>query len=87
MFKGDSVRYEVMTRELDLVKSNSEVVSHGLLDFINHNLPFSQYLRKSDKLPQRVDMILGSEIAWKYILNLPWENRYSKAMPDVSTTP
>ena len=62
LFYDDSVRYEVMTCELDLVKSNCEVVSLGSVDFINHNLPFSQYLPKSDKLPQRVNMILGSEI-------------------------
>ena len=82
MFNGDSVRYEVMTRKLDLVKFNSEVVSLGLENFIHHNLPFSQYLPKSDKLPQRLDMILGSKIAWKYTLNLPWENRYSKTLQD-----
>ena len=44
MFSGDPVRYEVMTRDLDVVKVDGEIISLNAVDFIDHNLPFSQYL-------------------------------------------
>ena len=45
MFSGDPVRYEVMTRDLDLVKVYGKIISLGSVDFIDHNLPFHSIYR------------------------------------------
>ena len=75
MFSDDPVRYEVMTRDLDLAKVDEEMISLNPVDFIDHNLPFSQYLPAAEELPQRVDMIFGSEFVWEYLFSLTAGNR------------
>ena len=51
------------------------------MDFINHNLPFSQYLPATKELPQRVDMIFVSEFVWKYLFSLTVGNRDLITLP------
>ena len=80
-FSGDPVRYEVITRDLDLVKVDGEIISLRSVDFIDYNLPFSQYLPATEELPQRVDMIFGSEFVWEYLFSLTVGNRDLITLP------
>ena len=68
MFNGDPANYKVMTRELELEKINGDTVKLRELDFIDQELPFSKYLPNDERVPKRIDMILGSDFAWKHLI-------------------
>ena len=82
MFNGDSVRYGVMTRNLELLKCDGNVESLGSVDFIDHSLPFSQYLPTCEDLSRRVDMIFGCEFVWRYLFRLAKKHVDSETMPN-----
>ena len=82
MFNGDSVRYGVMTRNLELLKCDGNVEFLGSVDFIDHSLPFSQYLPTCENLSRRVDMIFGSEFVWRYLFRLAKKHVDSETMPN-----
>ena len=61
-FNGDLANYKVIPRELKLKKINGDTVKLGELDFIDQELPFSKYLPDDERVPKRIDMILGSNL-------------------------
>ena len=47
------------------------------MTFVDHSLPFSEYLPDSTSTPRRVDLVIGGDLSWKYILSnksLAWND-------------
>ena len=69
MFNGALISCEVMRKDLEIEETNQSAFMLNDTHFIDQKLPFSRYLEegKDSTLPRRIDMILGSDLAWKHL--------------------
>ena len=69
MFNGTLISCEVMRKDLEIEETSQSAFILNDTHFIDQKLPFSQYLKegKDFTLPRRIDMILGSDLAWKHL--------------------
>ena len=70
-----------MVHHLELLFTDCEVTSFGLITFVDQKLPFSQYLPRDVGFPDRVDTILGSDLIWDYFLTCTLFSS-ARAIPD-----
>ena len=52
-----------------------------MINYVDQELPFLQYLQQDSKLPKTIDMILGSDLAWKYLLMPLSKCELQKSLP------
>ena len=62
---------------VELERSEGGTIALGSVTFIDHALPFEDYLPKDGELPLRVDMVIGGDVAWKHLFSgnqLRWQS-------------
>jgi len=88
MFDGSQMQCEYSNGDLNLVRRDGTVVAFNPVTFIDLVLPFSQYLPDDEDIPQRIDMIIGGDLAWKHFLigpALTWQPTGNVASHDLGT--
>ena len=68
LFNGSHMQCASMSGELQLKTSHGDVISLSTQTFVDQILPFAEHLPDFGDLVPRVDMIIGGDLAWKYIL-------------------
>ena len=69
MFNGQLVDCEAATGSLEVETSDGNTQLFTEIHFINQVLPFSEFLRNDEKLPRRIDMVLGSDYVWEHLFD------------------
>ena len=71
LFNGSHMQCESMSEELHLETSTGDVISLGTMIFVDQTLPFAEHLPNFGDLVPRVDMVIGGDLAWNYVLMDP----------------
>jgi len=68
LFDGSIMKCGIMKRAVELEKDNGETITLRLISFIDKRLPFTDYFPKNGDLPLHVDIVIGGDVAWQYLL-------------------
>ena len=80
LFDGSMMKCDIMKRAVELEKESGETVMLDSITFVDQKLPFTDYMPNDEDMPGRVDIVIGGDVAWQYLLTadqLRWENDFT----------